>query len=1039
MKHYPQSRSIARRALTGLCVFGILGFIAVAALACKGPLGSASPVSSAGSGIDFEITIPGSPPVASARSTILTDGSVFKVKVYGLLLGAVTPPTVLTKVGDVWRGRAEDLVPGYYQFYAWAYDADASVLYYGKTADPVPITEDENTRVDIITTAAASAIIDLRTPGPAGGLIFYDHGSIHPGGWRYLEAAPPIGNDYYETQWQSDTIRIGSDAEGSAVGTGNSNTSAIAAWQLGQSMSGTAALVCDGLLLTDNGITYDDWFLPSKDELGLMRSVLHVSGYGGYSPGTYWSSTEYLSGVNAVAAEVNFTSGEHSYRYKTYTGSRVRPARSFATVPLYRVSYDTNGGSSGTVPVDTAWYVSSQEVSVKGNLNGLLGPVLRDGIRQRFLGWSTDSAATTALYIENSTFNITGNTTLYAVYTSDDSAVGKIGPAGGLIFKDWFVVNSVIPTSVGYRYLEAAPVETEFTGKMWSATNTLIGGTDLSWHWGKRNTVTIVSWLDEIVETNRTDRAAYLADQLNHNGFSDWFLPSGQELSTLLYYDLLRVSGLELGDFSAANYWSSSEATYNAAHQTHLGTGSSASEGKGNTYRVRAIRAFRNPAKETWAVVYLPNNPTSGTAPSDAYHYQSGDTVTFETNSGSLVKTNYVFAGWNTKADGSGTTYDVGSTIEMPAGNLVLYAKWEIRPGSLDTGWSLSSPPNGGPSRIVIDNDGKIYLGGGFTLPWNSIARYLANGQLDSSITLIDGASHGFNGQPASIVPRSDGKVYIGGDISLYKGLTVNRFFRLNNDGSIDSTLPTATGLDGQPVAVTELSDGKIILAGQFSTYKGSAAPRLIRLNSDGSLDTGFNSGGSGANSWINAMAVQPDGKIIITGLFSSYNGTARGKIARINVDGSLDTDFNPGSGANNSPNWIHVLENGQILIAGGDFSTYNGTSTGRIARINTDGSLDITFNSGGAGANSIIYCGAVQSDGKILIGGLFSAYNGTARNRLARLNSDGTLDTSFDLGAGPNEAISVITVQSDGKILIGGGFTSYDGTARSYVARLHP
>jgi hypothetical protein len=706
MKRYPQSRPIARRTLAGLCVFGLLIFIAVAALACKGPLGSASPAISAGPGIDFEITIPGSPPVASARSTILTDSSVFKVKVYGLLLGAVTPPTVLEKVGSVWRGRAEDLTPGEeYRFYVWAYGEDFSVLYYGKTADPVLIKEDENARVDIITTAAASAIIDLRTPGPAGGLIFYDYdaaeGSVHPDGWRFLEAAPPAANDYYGTQWQTDS-RWSGEMDRWAVGTGRINTSAIAAWQTSQSMSGTAILISDGLSLTDNGITHDDWFLPSMNELYEMYSVLRKDfGFGGFIDDPYWTSTEQVAGSDATVCFIDFTDGIYGLEISTEKDSetlRMRPVRAFSAAPLVKITYDANSSTSGSVPVDEAWYVSGQEVSVKGNLNGLLGPVLRDGIRQRFLGWSTDSGATIVEYAPGATLEVSADTTLYAVYTSDDSAVGKIGPAGG-----WIAYDKGSSYTNGWRYLEAAPVD--LTGVVWMGSEAYIQDTSMDLGNGQRNTELIVRWFDANNDNAGNDvidkllRAGYRAYLFESGGFTDWFLPSFWELKHML--DNLRA-GSNIGGFDVADhYWTSVDANYVEAMairpSDNLGSGLIKSQG----HSVRTARVFADPMKETYLIFYDANGATGGSVPSEtlSYHYSVGNTVTAKSNSGALVKENSVFAGWNTSADGSGPTYAAGSgTFSMPGNSLTLHAKWDPAPYNLIVNFSNGSvTANGTP------------------------------------------------------------------------------------------------------------------------------------------------------------------------------------------------------------------------------------------------------------------------------------------------------------------------------------------------------
>ena len=113
------------------------------------------------------------------------------------------------------------------------------------------------------------------------------------------------------------------------------------------------------------------------------------------------------------------------------------------------------------------------------------------------------------------------------------------------------------------------------------------------------------------------------------------------------------------------------------------------------------------------------------------------------------------------------------------------------------------------------------------------------------------------------------------------------------------------------------------------------------------------------------------------------------------------------------------------------------------MARLNSDGSLDTGFLATGAGASDTVYSVAVQSDGKVLIGGGFTTYNGKAAEKhVARLNSDGSLDTGFlATGAGADGDVVSLAVQSDGKILIGGGFTVYSPyngvTSRGYVARL--
>ena len=157
--------------------------------------------------------------------------------------------------------------------------------------------------------------------------------------------------------------------------------------------------------------------------------------------------------------------------------------------------------------------------------------------------------------------------------------------------------------------------------------------------------------------------------------------------------------------------------------------------------------------------------------------------------------------------------------------------------------------------------------------------------------------------------------------------------------------------------------------------------------------------------------------------------------MARVDNDGTLDLNFQPPVVVTGAVFSVAVAPDGKVLIAG-DFTLVNGTNRNRIARLNQDGSLDIGFDPG-AGANAIVYAVAAQPDGKALIGGDFTTYNRTNRNRIARLNLDGSLDTSFEPGLGPNNTVFALAPLHDGKVLIGGSFSSVSGLPRLGIARL--
>ncbi|MFH1454185.1 MAG: delta-60 repeat domain-containing protein [Armatimonadota bacterium] len=310
--------------------------------------------------------------------------------------------------------------------------------------------------------------------------------------------------------------------------------------------------------------------------------------------------------------------------------------------------------------------------------------------------------------------------------------------------------------------------------------------------------------------------------------------------------------------------------------------------------------------------------------------------------------------------------------------------------------------------------------------------------QLDDTGT-IDGnfnAGTGPAGPVYTTALQDDKKVVIGGFFTSFNGDTHNYIARILANGTIDEDFSSGTGANSFITTMALQNDGKILICGMFTTYNGTARVRIARLNADGTLDTNFDPG-DGANQRINSIALQTNGSILIGGIFTAYNGTARAMLARVNPDGTLDAAFDPGTGANNNVSSINVLSDGKILITGA-FTTYNGTTVNRIARLNVDGTIDNTFNNGGAGANDSIRSAAVLSDGSIIICGIFTTYNGTARSRVAKLSSDGTLNEDFDPGTGADAEVNTLKVQSTGKILIGGDFTNYNRTDINRIARLN-
>jgi uncharacterized delta-60 repeat protein len=302
------------------------------------------------------------------------------------------------------------------------------------------------------------------------------------------------------------------------------------------------------------------------------------------------------------------------------------------------------------------------------------------------------------------------------------------------------------------------------------------------------------------------------------------------------------------------------------------------------------------------------------------------------------------------------------------------------------------------------------------------------------------------------ILLQPDGKIVCAGLFTRYRGTTgINNIIRLNTDGSRDTGFTIGTGFNGRVWGLALQSDGKIIAVGEFTTYSGSSKNRIVRLNTDGTIDSSFTIG-SGFNNSVYAVAIQSDGKIVVGGAFTSYNGTSRFKITRLNTDGTLDTSYSsqyyPAPGEVYS---LSVQTDNKILIGGyftliTDPSILTGRTVGNIYRVDTSGVIDTTFNSGGTGFDLTVRDINIQTDNKLVMAGDFDTYNGSASRGIIRLNTDGSIDGSFNVGTGflvsttgTTDQEFEIDIQPDGKIIVGGYFISYNGTTTATgLARLN-
>src|SRR3954465_9498281 len=208
----------------------------------------------------------------------------------------------------------------------------------------------------------------------------------------------------------------------------------------------------------------------------------------------------------------------------------------------------------------------------------------------------------------------------------------------------------------------------------------------------------------------------------------------------------------------------------------------------------------------------------------------------------------------------------------------------------------------------------------------------------------------------------------------------------------------------------------------------------------DGQNDFTFNTidkvAAQGTDNSVKTAVVLTDNKIVIGGGFTSYNGVTANKLARLNVDGKIDKSFNSGLGTDGTINTIAVQLNFKMIIAG-DFSSYNGWPVNKIARVNANGSLDKSFQVG-EGANNSITKVLIQPDEKIIVAGNFTAFNGQPAKGIIRLNKNGSVDKTFDAALTDSlSSIHQIAILPDGKIIIAGKAKNFFGDLRNFIETL--
>ncbi|TGE26386.1 T9SS type A sorting domain-containing protein [Hymenobacter metallicola] len=422
-------------------------------------------------------------------------------------------------------------------------------------------------------------------------------------------------------------------------------------------------------------------------------------------------------------------------------------------------------------------------------------------------------------------------------------------------------------------------------------------------------------------------------------------------------------------------------------------------------------------------------------------------------------------------------------------------------PGLGHTGCYLNNLA--GNDQIVVDDQGRIVIGGCFekfigtpTTPNTSLVRLLPNGQIDAQfatgptllgsinavqlepnggVTVAGNLKTAFSlagasvvrltaaaqpdlafqpdlvtpGRVAKLLRQADGKLLIAGRFTSVQGQKVSNITRLNADGSRDASF-AATGPNYAVEALAQQPDGKILVGGRFTEVAGNPAAVVARLEPDGRYDASFAAGFvfNGTSTQVTALALQPDGNVLVGGVSLTYTGTFGDALHRLLPTGQLDQAYENNLNANPKQGQVlslKVLPDGRAYV-GGYFTASNGSAyTGAgLMRLLADGRPDPAFTPETSGVNVLVNDVAPLANGQVLVGGHFSNYNGANRVNMVRLNANGSVDPAFNanmaFSAIGSTGVSFVVPQPNGRFLIGSGLTMrINGVNQGTLARLLP
>lgn len=270
------------------------------------------------------------------------------------------------------------------------------------------------------------------------------------------------------------------------------------------------------------------------------------------------------------------------------------------------------------------------------------------------------------------------------------------------------------------------------------------------------------------------------------------------------------------------------------------------------------------------------------------------------------------------------------------------------------------------------------------------------------------------------------------GSFSGYGSTNYGHIIKLNEDLTVDTSFNSGVGFNAMSAitiasasTIYEASDGSIFVTGDFTSYSGVSRNRLVKLNANGSLHTGFTIG-TGFDNRTTGIGQDSSGNTLVCGGFSSYSGISRAGLIRLKSNGSNDSTLSLGSGFNARPTSL-VINSDDTMYVGGHFTAYSGVSKNRIVKLKNTGFIDTTFSATSTGFNAVTRILSDNNDG-VIVYGPFTSYSGLGITGITRLNSDGRINAYWSGNTGFNGPVNRLSKFNNTVMIAEGTFTTYNG-----------